>query len=669
MRKFLLVLFVGVLFSLFPSLVTATSGGGSFIDKIFYSEQKGKVFFPSYYTGGGPGGYSFTSIDLNTKKESQLISSGYRRFDYGDSLFGDENDISIDEIESGFMGDVLRLKEVDLRKIDIDFDVESTLRGEDGKYLSDFVDEDGEVVPYMSVDPFSDDRHFALRVSPSVGGQKRDAFFVYSCVSGGGDVSIRGYDLPGLNKMVVVASTIGECMEYGYIVDNVFIIDGVDIPDEAVIEDVHSSFTEEGFDHDIQPLETGFYYLVDFSDFLDDLSWLYSSAGYSSIVDDCSGDSGGVFDSMKDRTLNVGGGDLSHSLLLEAYDFYEKGEYYFARNLFKNAYDISLNKEETPNLGALYNLALVELKMGDDFHSDLLSHLRELFSYTDNADLFREIILHDSAFKDFSFGDSYYSREYNLYSFIKNSRHYFKDVFSDGEYLYNVDWISGYGNGDLRPDEFINRAEFSKMLVDAFGEKVGNFNVLDKFNDVDVNAWYAGYLARNVELGIVNGYSDGTFRPAGLVTKEDAFKMVSRMNGEDSFSDSDTDERDNDFLTRGEAILLISDYSSEVGSFRYDRPIPVNNVDVYPIGFASYREVRSDDYSVIGAGIKDFGAGKFDLIVFDTTGGKELYRFSMYGNNFDDIWEKNKKFIDRRLGGFDIIQYYGVMFKKHPLGL
>lgn len=46
------------------------------------------------------------------------------------------------------------------------------------------------------------------------------------------------------------------------------------------------------------------------------------------------------------------------------------------------------------------------------------------------------------------------------------------------------------------------------------------------FSDVAKDAWYAGYVADLVSAGAVDGYPDGTFRPAGSVTVGEAVKLI-----------------------------------------------------------------------------------------------------------------------------------------------
>ena len=58
----------------------------------------------------------------------------------------------------------------------------------------------------------------------------------------------------------------------------------------------------------------------------------------------------------------------------------------------------------------------------------------------------------------------------------------------------------------------------------------------DQFSDVDTNDWYYSNVMRAVELGILSGYTDGTFKPMNNITRRDFAIMVSKLllDGEDA---------------------------------------------------------------------------------------------------------------------------------------
>ena len=109
----------------------------------------------------------------------------------------------------------------------------------------------------------------------------------------------------------------------------------------------------------------------------------------------------------------------------------------------------------------------------------------------------------------------------------------FSDIDQNYKYCQAITWaetsgvFNGYSDGTFRPNQAITRVEALKVIseamqirtAEAYGANLG-------FIDLNPYAWYMPYLNSAVQLGIVNGYTDGTFRPANNVTRAEALKMV-----------------------------------------------------------------------------------------------------------------------------------------------
>jgi bacillolysin len=52
-----------------------------------------------------------------------------------------------------------------------------------------------------------------------------------------------------------------------------------------------------------------------------------------------------------------------------------------------------------------------------------------------------------------------------------------------------------------------------------------------RFPDVPKGAWYINYVARAAELKLIDGYTDGTFRPEANVSKEEMLTIIVRALG------------------------------------------------------------------------------------------------------------------------------------------
>ncbi len=90
--------------------------------------------------------------------------------------------------------------------------------------------------------------------------------------------------------------------------------------------------------------------------------------------------------------------------------------------------------------------------------------------------------------------------------------------------------INGYDDGTYRPDNSISRAEFCVVMVKFQSQQdYINPDAYTGFEDLDLDsnyAWARPYVAKAVELGLINGFEDKTFRAADPVTYEQAVKVL-----------------------------------------------------------------------------------------------------------------------------------------------
>ena len=91
----------------------------------------------------------------------------------------------------------------------------------------------------------------------------------------------------------------------------------------------------------------------------------------------------------------------------------------------------------------------------------------------------------------------------------------------------HMQYMNGYTDGTFRPDASITRAEASKLLASLLVNKVENEDHL--FNDVSVSAWYADAVRQMTGFGLVNGYTDGTFKPNAKITRAEFVAILSRF--------------------------------------------------------------------------------------------------------------------------------------------
>ena len=97
--------------------------------------------------------------------------------------------------------------------------------------------------------------------------------------------------------------------------------------------------------------------------------------------------------------------------------------------------------------------------------------------------------------------------------------------------------IDGYADGSFQPQGTLTRGAAAKiiacmMLGKTTAESLGTQAA--PFKDVPVGSTFAGYIAYCSEAGIIDGYSDGTFRPGNTLTGFAFLKMLLTALGYDS---------------------------------------------------------------------------------------------------------------------------------------
>jgi len=92
--------------------------------------------------------------------------------------------------------------------------------------------------------------------------------------------------------------------------------------------------------------------------------------------------------------------------------------------------------------------------------------------------------------------------------------------------LYRRAIIGGYPDGEFKGSKDVNRAEAAKFLLLAHYGTVANVTNNGQFKDVKNGQWYTKYVMTAANEGIINGYPDGSFRPANTINTAEFLKMI-----------------------------------------------------------------------------------------------------------------------------------------------
>lgn len=102
-----------------------------------------------------------------------------------------------------------------------------------------------------------------------------------------------------------------------------------------------------------------------------------------------------------------------------------------------------------------------------------------------------------------------------------NQKWYFKYVVT----AHKKGVVGGDSNDKFYPDNSITRAEALKILLLSSGLLEGkSANIA--FPDIKEGFWYVPYIGRALQLQLINGFEDNTFRPEQGITRAEAAKII-----------------------------------------------------------------------------------------------------------------------------------------------
>ncbi|MBA4336873.1 hypothetical protein C0416_03845 [bacterium] len=125
------------------------------------------------------------------------------------------------------------------------------------------------------------------------------------------------------------------------------------------------------------------------------------------------------------------------------------------------------------------------------------------------------------------------------------------------KYLKDEGIIGGYEDGSYKPENTINRAEFTKIIMGAVSTSeelqncAANYTMVEDYNVslfTDVNfemvggnepVWYFDYVCMAKLNEVIQGYDDGSFKPAQDINFVEAAKIITKAMGYQMMTDTD----------------------------------------------------------------------------------------------------------------------------------
>jgi amidase len=122
--------------------------------------------------------------------------------------------------------------------------------------------------------------------------------------------------------------------------------------------------------------------------------------------------------------------------------------------------------------------------------------------------------------------------------------------------------LIGYPDGTFRPDKGLTRAEALKVIMTYLGEE----GQASSFKDVPTTHWANQYIGKATQLGIINGYVDGTFRPDKKISRGELAALITRA-----------------FSLKGKGTTSFKDLNSSAWYYEYVDALVANKI---VIGYA-----------------------------------------------------------------------------------
>jgi hypothetical protein len=117
-------------------------------------------------------------------------------------------------------------------------------------------------------------------------------------------------------------------------------------------------------------------------------------------------------------------------------------------------------------------------------------------------------------------------RVIRLMKFVDVPENYWADTSI--EQLATTGLIEGYPNGTFQPQRALSRAELATLLVKSKGLELPTLKG-KTFKDVSASHWASRYVKGALDMGLVNGYPNGTFKPNNMITRTEGVVVLTRF--------------------------------------------------------------------------------------------------------------------------------------------
>lgn len=147
------------------------------------------------------------------------------------------------------------------------------------------------------------------------------------------------------------------------------------------------------------------------------------------------------------------------------------------------------------------------------------------------------------------------------------------------ERIARLNIINGVSNTTYAPNKSVTRAELAKIIVKMRGieDYAEGVEYKKVFSDVKKTDWYYPYVVVASDLELLNGYSDGTFKPNKEVTYAELIAILLRNLGYTRLSEQSSNGWYWNYVVKMREIEL----NDNVGEFDYEKPAKRGDVAMF----------------------------------------------------------------------------------------
>ncbi len=99
----------------------------------------------------------------------------------------------------------------------------------------------------------------------------------------------------------------------------------------------------------------------------------------------------------------------------------------------------------------------------------------------------------------------------------------------DIEYMAEKNVVTGYPDGEFKPERSLSRAEFATLTY-RFTNR-GKADIENPFADIDDSHWAYSEILALYKSGLIDGYEDGTFKPENNITRAEVMTVINKLLG------------------------------------------------------------------------------------------------------------------------------------------